>query len=78
VNLLVPLAEQERLLPLPAEGEEGGEQQDEEVKEEATGLLPGNVLTNKVLIVPPRTEKRFHAAVTGLPRLGKFYIVLIF
>jgi hypothetical protein len=71
VNMMVPLAEQETLLPLPAEGEE--QEQEEEVKEEEEQqLLPGNVLTAKVLIIPPRTEKRFHAAVTGLPRLDDF------
>ena len=70
---MVPIAEQETLVPLSAEELEQ-KQEEEDVKEEEETVkselesVPGSVLTSKVVIIPPRMEKRFHAAVTGLPR----------
>jgi hypothetical protein len=71
---MVPLAEQETLVPIPAgEPEEPVPEQEEEapqyLKTELASVVPGTVHTLRCLIVPPRTEKTFHAALNGLPRL---------
>jgi hypothetical protein len=71
VNLMVPLAEQETLVPIPAgEPEEPPvpEQEETPLKTELASVVPGTVHTLRCLIVPPRTEKTFHAALNGLPR----------
>jgi hypothetical protein len=70
---MVPLAEQETLVPIPAgEPEEPVPEQEEapptNLKTELASV-PGTVHTLRCLIVPPRTEKTFHAALNGLPRL---------
>jgi hypothetical protein len=70
--------EQETLVPIPeneVDEKQDGEQEKEELKSEVPSSVkselesvPGTVLTTRVLVIPPRTEKRFYAAVTGLPR----------
>jgi hypothetical protein len=71
---MVPLAEQETLIPIPpGEPEEPVPEQVEEgapqhLKTELASVVPGTVHTLRCLIVPPRTEKTFHAALNGLPR----------
>ncbi len=71
---MVPLAEQETLIPIPAgEPEEPAPEQEESAapqhpKTELASVVPGTVHTLRCLIVPPRTQKTFHAALNGLPR----------
>ncbi len=73
---MVPLAEQETLIPIPAgETEKPPVPEQEEIagapqhlKTELASVVPGTVHTLRCLIVPPRTEKTFHAALNGLPR----------
>jgi hypothetical protein len=72
---MVPLAEQETLIPIPAgEPEEPPVPEQEEsgtpphLKTELASVVPGTVHTLRCLIVPPRTEKTFHAVLNGLPR----------
>jgi hypothetical protein len=72
---MVPLAEQETLVQIPAgEPEEPPVPEQEEapphLKTELASVVPGTVHTLRCLIVPPRTEKTFHAALNGLPRLA--------